>query len=184
MPIEPGWIVHLPQVIPQGGDKALLADSPARPTSVAGFAVIGQRGMECQFTARSKTCGMNSYVLTLQNHIHSLLRPQGGDLLCNPLHPEIGKLHQSAALLVQSSGIPAETLLILHPQPGLQGDPFLWQAFSTKPHFPNLHRNQVSQLLLFQGNAVEADQLQKSFEQVGRVLILRVSQIGEIIGLR
>src|SRR5512143_2682572 len=89
-------------------------------------------------------------------------------------------LHDGTALIVNPSGVPGETFLVRCPHSGLQGYLFPHPAFSQEPHLPYLHGNHRSSLRWIHCNDVEADQLQKGLEKIGRVLVPCVPQMSEI----
>jgi len=66
-------------------------------------------------------------------------------------------LHDGTALIVNPSGIPGETSLILCPHAGLDGYLFTHPAFSQKPHLSDLHGNDGSSLRWVHSDNVKAD---------------------------
>lgn len=61
-----------------------------------------------------QTCGMDAYALACPGHIPSRFY-QPLQAQRNPVHPHSGNLHDGAALFVDSSGVPAEALLVPPP---------------------------------------------------------------------
>jgi len=75
-------------------------------------------------------------------------------------------MHDGAALIVNSSGVPDEAFLILHPHAGLQGYLFSLPACSQKSHLANLYGNHCLSLRWGHCSYGKANQLHKRLEKI------------------
>ncbi len=104
---------HRHQVIPQDRYQAVLVSRPVCPASFEDFGGTWQGCIKDRSPSMIETRGMDGYVLAIFYHIHSDLsrtaffpNPEGS--VRNPVHSHIGNLHDGAALIVKSSGVPGE----------------------------------------------------------------------------
>lgn len=85
--------------------------------------------------------------------------------------------------MVKSPCVPGERFFVLDPQAGLHGYLFARPALAQKLHLADLCGQHRAAILWVYGQHVEAGQLHKRLEQVGRVLVASGVQMREITGL-
>jgi hypothetical protein len=112
----------------------------------------------------NETCGFDNYFLAILYHIRSHFPNYA--LLRNFLQVHTMHLHDGAALVVNSSGVPDKAFLIFYKHSGLQGYLFSLPAFAQKSHLADLNGNHRLSLRWSHCNYGEANQLQKRFEKI------------------